>query len=64
MTTMLDQHVFHSAGAAAGKLGGHVTAVALAGDAKTGGYWILKSDGGVADYNAPWYGSPGRAGPG
>jgi len=26
-------------------------------DAATGGYWILKSNGGVASYNAPWYGS-------
>jgi hypothetical protein len=22
-----------------------------------GAYWILKSNGGVADYNAPWHGS-------
>ena len=22
-----------------------------------GGYWILKSNGGVGNYNAPWYGS-------
>jgi hypothetical protein len=29
----------------------------LAADPVTGGYWILKSNGGVANYNAPWYGS-------
>jgi hypothetical protein len=29
----------------------------MAHDSKTGGYWILKSNGGVANYNAPWYGS-------
>jgi hypothetical protein len=31
--------------------------VGLATDPDTGGYWILKSNGGVANYNAPWYGS-------
>jgi hypothetical protein len=44
-------------GSAAGTLGSNVKAVAMAHDSETGGYWILKSDGGVADYNAPWYGS-------
>lgn len=43
-------------GSAAGTLG-NSTAVGLATDPKTGGYWILKSNGGVANYNAPWYGS-------
>ena len=32
-------------------------AVGIAVDPATGGYWILKSNGGVANYNAPWYGS-------
>ena len=32
-------------------------AVGLAADPVTGGYWILRSDGGVGSYNAPWYGS-------
>jgi hypothetical protein len=31
--------------------------VGLTTDAATGGYWILKSDGGVNDFSAPWYGS-------
>ena len=29
----------------------------LATDVATGGYWVLKSNGGVADFSAPWYGS-------
>jgi peptidoglycan/xylan/chitin deacetylase (PgdA/CDA1 family) len=33
------------------------TAVGLAVDRATGGYWILKSDGGVASFHAPWHGS-------
>ncbi len=33
------------------------TAVGLATDPATGGYWILKSDGGVAGFHAPWRGS-------
>ena len=40
----------------AGKLGNQ-KAIGLAIDAKTGGYWILTSDGGVQNYNAPWQGS-------
>jgi peptidoglycan/xylan/chitin deacetylase (PgdA/CDA1 family) len=44
-------------GSAAGSLGS-LKAVGLAVDPKTGGYWILKSNGGVAaDYKAPWHGS-------
>ena len=34
-----------------------VTAVALAADRATGGYWVLKSDGGVDAFHAPWSGS-------
>ena len=30
---------------------------ALAADRVTGGYWVLKSNGGVHNYIAPWYGS-------
>ena len=41
----------------AGKLPAGVTAVALTADPVTGGYWILKSNGGVDNYCAPWYGS-------
>ena len=44
-------------GSDAGKLPAGVKAVALAADPATGGYWILRSDGGVGSYNAPWYGS-------
>ena len=36
---------------------GGVSAVGLAVDPATGGYWIVKSDGGVDNFNAPWYGS-------
>ena len=43
-------------GSAAGTLGS-LRAVGIAADRATGGYWILKSNGGVANYNAPWYGS-------
>jgi len=32
-------------------------AVGLAADPATGGYWILKSNGGVDAFSAPWYGS-------
>jgi hypothetical protein len=34
-----------------------VSAVGLAADLITAGYWILKSNGGVDNFNAPWYGS-------
>lgn len=40
-----------------GKLPTGVTAVALARDRKTGGYWILRSDGGIKGFNAPFHGS-------
>ena len=43
-------------GSANGTLGS-LKAVGLAVDTATGGYWILKSNGGVANYNAPWHGS-------
>jgi hypothetical protein len=40
-----------------GKLPAGVTAVGITADPATGGYWILKSNGGVNEFNAPWYGS-------
>jgi peptidoglycan/xylan/chitin deacetylase (PgdA/CDA1 family) len=33
------------------------TAIGIALDRATGGYWILKTNGGVANFHAPWYGS-------
>ena len=44
-------------GSDAGKLAAGVTATGIAADPKTGGYWILKSDGGVDSFHAPWSGS-------
>jgi hypothetical protein len=44
-------------GSDAGKLPPGVTAVALARDHETGGYWILRSDGGIKGFNAPFHGS-------
>ncbi len=44
-------------GSDSGKLGPGVTAVAIATDPATGGYWILKSTGGVDGFHAPWRGS-------
>jgi Domain of unknown function (DUF1906) len=44
-------------GSEAGKLPRGVSAVALARDRKTGGYWILRSDGGVRAFHAPFHGS-------
>jgi hypothetical protein len=44
-------------GSAAGRLPGRVTAVALARDRRTGGYWILRSDGGLEGFHAPFHGS-------
>jgi hypothetical protein len=40
-----------------GRTLGTLKAVGIAVDAITGGYWILKSNGGMANCNAPWYGS-------
>lgn len=37
--------------------GAGVSTIALAADPATGGYWILKSDGGVDSFHAPCYGS-------
>jgi hypothetical protein len=45
-------------GSDAGKLPRRVRAVALARDEKTGGYWILRSDGGVTSFHAPGHRSP------
>jgi hypothetical protein len=53
-------HLFGSIvghGSDAGKLPHGVSAVALAQDRKTGGYWILRSDGGVKGFHAPLHGS-------
>lgn len=52
--------------AAHGSLAGHlhygatapVVAVAMATDPATGGYWIVTSTGGVANFDAPFWGSP------
>ena len=33
-----------------------MTAAGIAADPKTGGYWIVKSNGGVDAFIAPWYG--------
>lgn len=44
-------------GSDAGKLPHGVTAAALAQDPKTGGYWIVRSDGGVKGFHAPLHGS-------
>ncbi len=46
-----------SYGSDAGKLPVGVSAVGLTLDPATGGYWILRSDGGVDAFNAPNYGS-------
>lgn len=53
-------HLFGSIvghGSEAGNLPHGVSAVALAQDRKTGGYWILRSDGGVKGFRAPLHGS-------
>ncbi|HEX9033196.1 MAG TPA: polysaccharide deacetylase family protein, partial [Streptosporangiaceae bacterium] len=42
---------------APGLLPAGVRAVGLASDPATGGYWILKSTGGVDAFHAPWHGS-------
>ena len=33
-----------------------MAATGIAADPATGGYWVLKSDGGVDGFAAPWYG--------
>lgn len=39
-------------------------AVSVATDPDTGGYWVLRADGSVLNYHAPWHGSPrGRVPP-
>jgi hypothetical protein len=38
------------------------TPVSLAADSVSNGYWIMTSDGGISNFNAPWYGSLGTAG--
>jgi hypothetical protein len=53
-------HAFGGAksfGSDAGKLPSGVTAVSFAVDPRTQGYWILRSDAGVDNFNAPWKGS-------
>ena len=40
-----------------GSLSRGTTAIGVAADRATGGYWILKSNGGVANFHAPWHGS-------
>jgi hypothetical protein len=34
-----------------------VTAAGIAADPATGGFWVLKSNGGVSNFGAPGYGS-------
>jgi hypothetical protein len=34
-----------------------VTAAGIAADPASGGYWIVRSSGGVDAFTAPWYGS-------
>ncbi len=40
-----------------GHLPAGVTAAGITADSVTGGYWIVKSNGGVDAFAAPWYGS-------
>jgi peptidoglycan/xylan/chitin deacetylase (PgdA/CDA1 family) len=40
-----------------GTLSRGTRAIGVALDRATGGYWILKSNGGVANFHAPWHGS-------
>jgi peptidoglycan-N-acetylglucosamine deacetylase len=47
-------------GPAGGSTRGSVRAVAMAANPATGGYWVLKSDGGVDAIHAPWLGSVRR----
>jgi len=42
---------------AGGGLAPGTTAIGIALDRSTGGYWILKTNGGVANFHAPWDGS-------
>ena len=44
-------------GSDAGKLSAGMTATGFAADPATGGYWIVKSNGGVDAFGAPWHGS-------
>jgi hypothetical protein len=32
----------------------------MADDTHTGGYWLVASDGGIVDFNAPFFGSTGN----
>jgi hypothetical protein len=62
LTSDGDVHGFGttSRGSLLGKLPAGRTAVGIAVDGATGGYWILTSNGGVSSFKAPWWGS--RAG--
>lgn len=46
-----------AAPSAGGGLAPGTTAIGIALDRATGGYWILKTNGGVANFHAPWDGS-------
>lgn len=46
-----------SYGSNAAEISPGVSAVAIAGDPRTGGYWIVDSDGTVAGFHAPTRGS-------
>lgn len=54
-----------SYGSNASQIPDGVSAVAIAGDPETGGYWIVNSDGSVAGFHAPLRGSlAGKVPPG
>lgn len=58
--TLASGKVLHYGTAPFGSLGtlpAGVRAVAIAADPATGGYWVLKSNGGVKNFNALWSGS-------
>lgn len=46
-----------SKGSLLGKLPAGRTAVGIAVDNATGGYWVLTSSGGVSSFKASWWGS-------
>jgi hypothetical protein len=59
LTSDGDVHGFGTAarGSLLGRLAAKETAVGIAADNATGGYWILTSNGGVSSFRAPWWGS-------
>ena len=51
-------------GSLVGKIPYGAHPVAITSGSATGGYWILVSNGGVSNFDAPWYGSPKATGDG